>query len=1356
MAVSEWKTLTLTDDTVKGLKRVIDPYVLPSQSKFSNIVNQVGGSYYIPTRPVENSDVDLDFEQKNFARPIDEFFRIIEECRKRNIILQFCEQQWHYEPMRLIKPMSALEKAVEATVRNVTPKDTPTETRIKVTPTEKPTCTFADDELDDRMHDDEAQGRDDVSVVSHTSHDPVAGVQVVPLNKEELGQIYTPNQLKSFPQTTHIGIWLDFDIYQRDPVRKLEDAQYIQIIQEIAGILRDTIDFETCRNRDGVVEKSRNGSGLECKIYAAVLRKSNVRQITHNKYGSCFKESFHIRIPTVRVSRGYKAYLIKRIKDKGIVQSALSGLQLLNSIDEILDKAVVYNAPMVVGCAKRDSSEAHQVYKLYQVTIRTIDAYPTVVTSREFDPSEHVESGNTPMASKVGRKKVVKPLPRYRWNIAHELSLVHEAPEGLIKKRDFEPKAQFAIEINSLGERDSTTMISDNDINMVDRAVQDLCARDEQARFISKCLAILDQDRAESYTKWRGIIMILAKENPDYKCLAIQFSQRSIKWASGGSTSLEKIWGWALNNPDKKHPDEEGDELLILRRRNIKQIEAWARQDSPEKFEQLQRNSAYHELLNRSRDYAGRLNETHMADVLHKLFGNMFLTDKIIMGPKGSRVWYSFVTPTRAIRSHKSMYKWKYEADHPDTFDDCLSRTFTVYLDKIIGFFQEQKAKAEKEEQQKHFQETVDNLKQLQYSLGNQATINRYITRAAVVFRRDDFIENLDKTDNVMGTMNGVLVLSPKTELVQSYNDFCITRSCTCDYIPFDPSNPHKQAIDAVIRELFAGELDAMEFTMCYLASAMDHKRKAPLLFIWLGGGANGKSFLLEMFIKMLGDVTRGGYGYKLNASFFTAADRIGGTDTQKMQLEFARMAYASETNEMDKLHTSKIKEVTSDTVSGNDKYKTQTNFDVNTRLLLATNYATRVEGNDHGIWRRLVVYWFKMTFKENPNPENKRERPMRPEILEVWPKDRNYKMAFLSYMMDWYERYRDVYGSNVLKIKRPTIDRESLEFRQQSDIMSKFIHQTLEFVGHSYVDEEDPNKPNIDVVPIKLVEVVARYQDWHRANVDKDPPPGMVITNNIVKYPEIEKYLANIDHSNMQYLTQHIMHNIGETWNHKKQAQKKAPEESNDAMGPLTRGNGEPVTAELGLPVPGDGPRGQKRPQLSDPPLLKITPMRDLDDAPKAADNEDEEIKIMYPEFNKPEVNDRLRTKLNNTERREMDSRMNSEPGQGESSRRAHIDDIDPLGELDTAVEQHSSHSRKSVASVTRGDNILPPVLEELDLESDMDPTLPEITAKDLVAGLEHRAKKPSAKPKSGIHETHIAGSRGGKTRGYPRHKVT
>lgn len=1288
-----YTTMVLTETTVQVLDTFLKPFEVPKQSKFSNFINQSGSVYHVPTRTTENPDQEFG-DHHTFARPIDQFFYQMEECRRRGILLNFCEHQWCYEPVRIVRPEAAnpLIKLAESAHKAelVKPPKSPKSSKAN---------TFADDE--DELG--EAGLSDDDETASRVTRDTGisdTGLRVIPLTKEELQQVYTPDQMKSFQQADHSGIWLDFDILQKDSVRKLGDESYTHIIQGVCRILRDSLDFEGCRNAPGVVERTRGG-GVECKIHVVLLRKKDIRPENHHKYGSCYKDSFHIRIPTIKVTRGYKSYLRKQVRDSQELQQAFRDISLVNTLDEIVDSGVVHGSPMLLGSAKRGGREAHAIYKLYTATIRSTDAITMVTTSREFDAIEVPDGNGTPVVRKTRKAAAQTMLPKYKWNLVYETSLLYENPDGLIKKRNFEPKAELLLEIKSLDERSAPGITASADIDMIDHAVKDLCRSNHEAKFLMQCLDILDPKRAENYQSWMRIILTLAKENPEYKPLAIRFSQRCPKqWANNGSIALEKLWNYGLNNPDKAHHDEtEGDEAL--KSRNVRAIYNMAATDNPEAYRKYRGESAYFEFFTKANEFEGKLNETHVGDILEKIFGNKFVTDKMIIGTKGSRVWYSFVTPDRKIQSHKSMYKWRFEADCPDTFDDCLSRTFPEYITKIITHFKVEESKADNDEKiLTHYQNTIKGLESMRYALGNQSTIDKYIKRASRIFRRDDFIETLDTAEHVLGTMNGVLVLSPNTELVQAYNDYNITRSVTVDYvtglspsiwvdkltdkvmyaIPHDLSNPYKQAIQMAIEEIHAGEWDALEFNMCYLASSMDHKKKAPMFVIWLGGGANGKSFLLEMFIKMMGDVTRGGYGYKLNASFFTAPGKAGGgPDSQKMGLQYARFAYCSETNQMDKLHTSIIKETTSDTISGNEKFKTQQNFDVNTRFILATNHPTRVEGNDHGIWRRLFVYWFKVTFKENPDPKNKFERKMDPKKIEVWPKDRNFKQAFLSYMMDWYAVYRDKYHSNVLNVPRPTIDRESRKFREDSDVMCKFIKEILEYVGEQYYDSADELEEEkiVDTSPIKLVEVAARYSDWYKANVDpKDVPPGMVIMQQLIKYPEIDKYIVEEGTgSNVLYLTKHILHGVGETWKPKKRHVKKAAataEDGNPAEGmlPLTHHNEEVVIPEIVRKRnAADMDQDEEEPQeLEDQPewlRRRGDNIFDLADMvfPIAKDDEDVELKIAYPEYNSKEVNETLLAHLPTKERREMISRLGPDGMLNV--------ELDPLAELDDLTDR-------------------------------------------------------------------------------------
>lgn len=1353
-----YTALVLTEPTVQVLDTFLKPFEVPRQSKFSNFINQSGAPYYVPTRAESNPDQDFGMDHHNFTRPIDQFFYHIEECRRRGILLNFCEHQWYYEPVRIVRPepVSPLLKLAEQAHEADMAKKNPSRTAKGGKSNRK---AQDDDEFGELEVSDDDEEDDGASLVSESTAVTDDGVQIIPLTKEELQQVYTPDQLAGFQQADHTGIWLDFDILQKDSVRKLGDEAYMHIIQGVCRILRDSLDFESCRNADGIVKKVSNG-GIECSIYIVLLRKKDIRAENHHKYGSCYKDSFHIRIPTIKVTRGYKTYLRNMVRDSSELQQALRELSLVNTYDEIVDAGVVHASPMLLGCCKRGGREAHSIYKLYTATIRSMDAITMVSQSREFDPVEVSEGTNTPVVKKTRKAAAAAaPIAKYKWNLVYETSLLYENPDGLIKKRNFEPKAELLLEIRSLAERHVPGITASSDISLIDHAVKDLCRSNHEAKFLMQCLDMLDPKRAENYQSWMRIILTLAKEGPEYKPLAIRFSQRApTQWANNGSAALEKLWNYGLTHPDKPHHDEiDGDEAL--KTRNIRTIYNMAATDNPEAYRKCRGESAYYEFFTKANEFEGKLNETHVGDILEKIFGNKFVTDKVITGAKGTRVWYSFVTPDRKVQSHKSMYKWRYEADCPDTFDDCLSRTFPEYINKIITHFKVSESKADNDEKMLvHYQNTIKNLEAMRYSLGNQATIDKYIRRASRIFRRDDFIETLDTAEHVIGTMNGVLVLSPKTELVQAYNDYNITRSVTVDYvqiapsvyvvndrvkyaIPHDLGNPYKQAIQMAIEEIFAGEWDAMEFNMIYLASAMDHKKKAPMFVIWLGGGANGKSFILEMFIKVMGDVTRGGYGYKINASFFTSGGRNNnGPDSQKMGLQYARFTYCSETNQMDKLHTSIIKEVTSDTISGNEKFKTQQNFDVNTRFILATNHPTRVEGNDHGIWRRLFVYWFKVTFKENPDPKNKFERKMDPRKIEQWPKDRNFKQAFFSYMVDWYTVYRDKYHSNVLNVPRPTIDKESLKFRQDSDVMCKFIKECLEYVGERYyapkdeLEGDDEPEKIVDTVPIKLVEVAARYSDWYKANVDpRDVPPGMVIMQQLVKYPEIDKYVAEEGpNSNTLLLTKHILHGVGETWKPVKRVIEKSAvtaEDGNaaDGMLPLTHHTEELVVPEI----------VRKRAAIELGDDTDEVP-QELDDHhewlhsrgdniaeladmvfPLAVDDEELELKVAYPEFNSREVNETLIAKLPAKERRELISRLGSEA-------LANVE-LDPLGELDELTEKAAAEANEAY------------------LDDDEDESMPAVTERTLVEDIARLAasnrkprasRKPAAsnKPKSSL----------------------
>lgn len=364
------------------------------------------------------------------------------------------------------------------------------------------------------------------------------------------------------------------------------------------------------------------------------------------------------------------------------------------------------------------------------------------------------------------------------------------------------------------------------------------------------------------------------------------------------------------------------------------------------------------------------------------------------------------------------------------------------------------------------------------------------MSQCEVEFRSRGFIDNLDKEPNVIGVGNGVLRLYPRTEMIQRYHEMPISRSTRVHFVPekidlrdpawsTDHPNPFIRKLLVEIRRLFSDEEDAFIFTMCYLASSLDSRKKSPLFYIWLGEGSNGKSFLLELHIKTLCEVVRAGYAAKMNAAYFTKETRASGPDSEKMMLKYARFAYCSESKIGDVLQMDKIKEFTSETLSANEKHQTQDMFEANCQFVFGSNHDPRITGRDYGTWRRILVYYFKMKFVDKPDPANRFEWPCDYKLVQDVPYQMDYKRAYFSILVYFYEMYRDVYKYNLNNISKPSIDAETQKYRNEQDTIERYISEQIVFIGKVFPDTHE-RVPNIDIS-----EVAKKYIEWHRRCID-------------------------------------------------------------------------------------------------------------------------------------------------------------------------------------------------------------------------------------------------------------------------------
>jgi phage/plasmid-associated DNA primase len=228
--------------------------------------------------------------------------------------------------------------------------------------------------------------------------------------------------------------------------------------------------------------------------------------------------------------------------------------------------------------------------------------------------------------------------------------------------------------------------------------------------------------------------------------------------------------------------------------------------------------------------------------------------------------------------------------------------------------------------------------------------------------------------------------------------------------------------------------------------------------------------------------------------SFLTESrGRSSGADEQLMLLKNARLAYYSETDKNEVLNTAKLKEITSqETLSGRGIYEKQTNFRPMCSHMVTTNYQFSVKTTDHGIWRRLKTYEFKNKFDDNPDPNNKYEKKNDPTIAKEFSFNPELKEAFLSILVEYYKDLYKNHNGMLKNIDKPSIDKETAEYRNKEDIVNRFL------------DEYCIYSPNSNSC---LSELIDKYEQWYENNISKNHVPEKLEITNQLSNSKIVKY---------------------------------------------------------------------------------------------------------------------------------------------------------------------------------------------------------------------------------------------------------
>jgi hypothetical protein len=822
------------------------------------------------------------------------------------------------------------------------------------------------------------------------------------------------------------GLMFDFDIQQEKNKSQITTDMIEEFCQNVFQILIDILDFK---------DKQKE------TYYVGITRRPVINIPTDKEY---YKDGFHVIIPGIKVSRVIKVFIINKILDRDIITRIFNDVKpapfkLANGEKyqqkHYLDINSAHVPVHFIGSKTKSTNRAYQLKHIYAISIKFSEKYIRI------KEESHLISDI---------------------NVCHEFSVNYEKPEGIIKKEEYTPAEKYLSVIAELSNRNKRT---DEELNNNYGALSTNAVHDARQDEVKKLLDILSPHRYEEYGPWRDVIFALSGTSISYKGLAEYFSR---KWVKFNLLDFENMWNQSIQGAKNKK---------VL---SIGSIHYWARIDNLERYNQLRKESADAVLMTMvyEQHKEGILSHADIADIVYRLLQFKYVTDIPEGGKK--RVWYEFILEDDD-HIDGELYKWTViDEDPPVSISNYISRVlptlFELALKRIKRHYDDEADLVKS----KWLGNVYKNFKATMRKLGDVPTISNCAKMVAKRFAKCGFAKQLDKDPLVRGVQNGILKLgwglNNPPKLIQGFHSYKISKFTEVPYIAFDPYDPITKKILITLRGMFPdNETDSFEFTMYFLSSTLDGNPKESMIMLMVGGGSNGKSFLVELHKSAIGET----YGVKMQMSFLTSVATSADAATPAiMQLKDATFAYYSETNKSEVLNEARMKEITGqETLSGRKLNQNIVNFKPKCHHLVVSNNNFVIQSGDHGTWRRIIYNPLKILFVDTANdildPNDPYQREADVTITDEWtadPEIRGRYLGFMVWMHFWlYNKYR----GKVMKVPHPHIHFETEKYRQSQDTVMKFLSTCL--IKCADENNEEPIEPELE-----------KYRLWYQKTTSK------------------------------------------------------------------------------------------------------------------------------------------------------------------------------------------------------------------------------------------------------------------------------
>ena len=340
----------------------------------------------------------------------------------------------------------------------------------------------------------------------------------------------------------------------------------------------------------------------------------------------------------------------------------------------------------------------------------------------------------------------------------------------------------------------------------------------------------------------------------------------------------------------------------------------------------------------------------------------------------------------------------------------------------------------------------------------------------------DPLLESkLDENPNLLCFTNGIYDFEQKKFREGIPEDY-ISKCTNIRYIEINRENQDHlrimNEINLFMSQLFPNE-KRRHYMWEHLASSLLGTNSNQTFNIYTGVGSNGKSVLVKLLSKILGD-----YKGTVPISLITQKRLgIGGTSSEVAQLKGIRYAVMNEPSKGDVINEGIMKEITGgDPIQARELYKQSITFIPQFKLTCCTNTLFDIRSNDEGTWRRIRVVEFESKFVDNPsnNPKD-----------NEFKKDKTLENKFTS--------WAPIFASMLIEIVNKTggavkdceeVLAASNMYREEQDNFAKFIKEKIRPFKF------DPERPNKKDSKISKTNIINEFKEWWKVFQPGVKPP--------------------------------------------------------------------------------------------------------------------------------------------------------------------------------------------------------------------------------------------------------------------------